>query len=200
MSTKLIDLTQKRFGRWTVIARLGVKSPPRWDCLCDCGTRRSVKGAVLREGTSNSCGCVGADRFRELGAKQTGDLNPWRQLSRERAGGNLLPIGHPWIGRAEGIKNRSQKGGIEFGFGTAAECAVFLDSITPERCPVFGFLLEKGDGGFSPTAPSADRINPQKGYVRGNVQIISMKANAMKANASAEDLVMFANWVLKSTG
>ena len=28
-----------------------------WNCLCDCGTERVVRGAYLRNGTSTSCGC-----------------------------------------------------------------------------------------------------------------------------------------------
>ena len=57
--------------------------------------------------------------------------------------------------------------------------------------------LRTGAGAFAPDAPSADRIDPRKGYVRGNIQVISMKANAMKANATPEELRSFALWVLK---
>lgn len=61
---RLIDLAGKRFGKWTVICRgddyicekNGVHCP-RWICKCDCGTVRLVFGSVLRNGTSNSCGC-----------------------------------------------------------------------------------------------------------------------------------------------
>lgn len=197
---KLIDLAGKRFGRWTALRRVGTTSPPKWECLCDCGTVRVVRGDILRDGTSQSCGCLSAERFRRIGRQQVGDRNPRRIWSRKLAGGDLLPIGHPWVSRAEGIKARCANGDIEFGFDTAAECAIYLNSITPERCPVFGFAFEGGSGGFIPTAPSADRIDPAKGYVRGNIQIISMKANAMKANASSDELVMFAEWALRTVG
>ena len=40
-----------------------------------------------------------------------------------------------------------------------------------------------------PNSPSLDRIVPAKGYVRGNVAIISMKANTMKSNASVEEII-----------
>jgi hypothetical protein len=42
---------------------------------------------------------------------------------------------------------------------------------------------------------SIDRINPKLGYVEGNIQIISHKANRMKSNASVEELKLFARWV-----
>ena len=86
--------------------------------------------------------------------------------------------------------------GLEFGFFSAAECAAYLDSITPEFCPALGIRLEKGANGFNPASPSADRKTPAHGYVRGNIQVLSMKANTMKHNATTEELQRFARWVL----
>lgn len=53
--TKLIDLTGKRYGKWTVLERDGQVLPTRWICKCDCGTVRSVSLNSLRGGSS-SCG------------------------------------------------------------------------------------------------------------------------------------------------
>jgi hypothetical protein len=47
------------------------------------------------------------------------------------------------------------------------------------------------------TSPSLDKIDPEKGYVKGNVMWMSQLANAMKNNATKEELKQFANWVLK---
>lgn len=56
MSGKIkYDLTGLRFGRWAVIQYLGTE---KWLCKCDCGTVREVKGRSLREGKSQSCGCL----------------------------------------------------------------------------------------------------------------------------------------------
>lgn len=59
----------------------------------------------------------------------------------------------------------------------------------PERCPVFDSLLEKGGKGHGLRDNSSlDKIIPELGYVPGNVQIISGKANKMKANATTEKI------------
>jgi len=71
------------------------------------------------------------------------------------------------------------------------------DLIIPDNCPVLGIPLFKNLGNKSPgpNSPTVDRIVPELGYVRGNIQIISFKANTMKNNASIEELLKFADWV-----
>lgn len=68
----------------------------------------------------------------------------------------------------------------------------------PERCPVFGFELEKGGNGrgLRDRSPSLDKIIPSLGYVAGNVQIISGKANKMKANATTEEIGKLYHYML----
>jgi len=69
----------------------------------------------------------------------------------------------------------------------------YIRSITPSHCPILGMSLEwsKYRGGprtTLPNSPSLDRIDPAKGYVKDNVWIISHRANAIKNNASHEEL------------
>lgn len=74
----------------------------------------------------------------------------------------------------------------------------YLQSIAMYRCPVFLTKLtwgELGKGAVTQNSPSLDRIVPEKGYVKGNVQFLSNLANSMKQNASQEQLLLFANWV-----
>ena len=57
----LEDLTGRKFGYWTVIDRDTTKRKTydvRWNCVCKCGTKRSVLGKYLRTGKSVSCGCA----------------------------------------------------------------------------------------------------------------------------------------------
>lgn len=72
------------------------------------------------------------------------------------------------------------------------------DVVVPEVCPVLGISLVRGDGKQQASSPSLDRIDSTKGYVPGNVQVLSYKANAMKSDATPEELLMFADWIYKT--
>lgn len=68
--SKLIDLTGRRFGRLTVLERVGTYknendpciAMPTWRCRCDCGEETVVIGNNLRQGMTRSCGCLRRDR------------------------------------------------------------------------------------------------------------------------------------------
>jgi len=61
------------------------------------------------------------------------------------------------------------------------------DIISPSACPVLGIPLEVG-GPRSPNSPSLDRIVPSRGYVTGNVRVISDLANRFKGAKSLGQL------------
>ena len=57
-SSRFIDLTSRRFGRWTVLSLAKKKhGTSYWICRCDCGTEKTVSGGNLRNGKTTSCGC-----------------------------------------------------------------------------------------------------------------------------------------------
>lgn len=62
------------------------------------------------------------------------------------------------------------------------------DIEVPPVCPVLGIKLEIGTKGFHPNSPSADRLKPELGYVKGNVRIVSWRANAIKRDATLDEL------------
>lgn len=56
-------------------------------------------------------------------------------------------------------------------------------------CPVFGFPLVFGKGRATYASPSIDRIDNTKGYVKGNVIIVSMKVNQIKNSATPDEII-----------
>lgn len=63
-----IDLTGKKFGRWTVIRRdVDTRyKHPQFLCRCECGEERVVKSQTLRHGESKSCGCYNKEVRRNV--------------------------------------------------------------------------------------------------------------------------------------
>lgn len=90
----------------------------------------------------------------------------------------------------ESAKTRSLKKNLTFDISVN-------DIIIPEYCPALNIKLIKSSNRLSSNSPSIDRIDSNKGYTKDNIQILSFKANAMKNNASKEELITFAKWILK---
>lgn len=63
------------------------------------------------------------------------------------------------------------------------------DIVIPQVCPVLGIPLEVSSTG-KPTrrSPSIDRIIPALGYVKGNIRIVSMRANTLRGSRTTADL------------
>lgn len=69
----LIDLRGQRFGCLTVIRPAETRNRQRyWECVCDCGTLKTVQGRKLRDGLIKSCGCMKALFEREARTKHGG--------------------------------------------------------------------------------------------------------------------------------
>ncbi len=55
----LIDLTNKVFGRLTILKRVPTdKIKPHWKCACECGNSIITQGQNLKSGDTKSCGCL----------------------------------------------------------------------------------------------------------------------------------------------
>jgi hypothetical protein len=92
-------------------------------------------------------------------------------------------------------KSRAKIRGLDFNIELS-------DIAIPELCPILKtpIIIHSGTGkqGGHMDSPSLDKIDNNKGYVKGNVQVISHKANSMKFNATPDELVLFAEWILKT--
>jgi hypothetical protein len=73
----------------------------------------------------------------------------------------------------------------------------------PDYCPIFNIKLEKHNGvGPKDNSPSLDRIDSTKGYVIGNIRIISNRANRIKADSTFEEIeILYKDYLkLKENG
>ena len=80
-------------------------------------------------------------------------------------------------------RSRAKKSGMEFNI-------TIEDIPLPEFCPVLGIKLERVRNQravIGGTSPSVDRIDNTKGYVKGNVQVISMRANQIKRDMTLDE-------------
>lgn len=75
----------------------------------------------------------------------------------------------------------------------------YQDFEIPEYCPILGIKLKymyEGNGN-DPAHASLDRIDNSKGYIKGNVIVVSRLANAMKNEATFEQLKLFCKNMIK---
>lgn len=188
------DLVGMRFGS-LVIQKLFIKKSPDgsrlWKCLCDCGKTSKVKTSGLNNGTSRSCGCAAAEQSR-------GENNFYIARMKERYGETITNKDR-WYKMASRAVIRAQTKDIPLGFESRAELAIYLRKIGTNKCPALGIPLKFGTGNKPcRNSPSIDKIVPSKGYVKGNIQVLSYKANSMKSDATPKQLVKFSIWGLKS--
>lgn len=95
----------------------------------------------------------------------------------------------PELHMLERARQRARKKGFDFD--------LTVEDITPlpAHCPVFGQPFEPNNGHQNPNAYSLDRIDNSKGYVRGNVAVISYLANRLKNDATPDQLRRIADWM-----
>ena len=147
-----IDLTGRVFGRLTVTGREPVSKGwvTRWVCVCSCGKAKVVDGPHLARGTTNSCGCLRAERTSQR--SKTHGLRD----SKEYAVWNTM------IQRCTNPNH--------------SEYSAYKDRVPPERW--FKFENFYADMGPRPGPGfTIERSDNTKGYGPDNCVWATMKAN-----------------------
>ena len=94
---------------------------------------------------------------------------------------------HPTRHMLNNSKQRAKVSGLE-------HTLTIDDIVIPDFCPVLGIKLETGDRKNHFNAPSIDRIDNTKGYIKENVVVVSTRANLLKKDATINELVMLAKF------
>lgn len=137
------ELAGNRYGRLLVLER-GPKSgrgQSQWECLCDCGNQKLIRGSSLVGGESLSCGCR---------KKEPNLLNTKHGLSH-------TPIYRVWSSMISRCHNPNHDAYENYGARGIKVC---------EEWKTFeGFFASMG---FPPEGLSLDRINNEIGYHPSN--------------------------------
>lgn len=80
-----------------------------------------------------------------------------------------------------GCKARAKLKGLEFNI-------IAEDVILPTHCPILGCELIKNTI-KQYNSPSLDRVDNSKGYIKGNVRVISSRANTLKGDGTVEEFI-----------
>jgi len=154
------------YGDLTVVSSAGKNKHGHymWNCSCACGGVRVVSGHQLRDKRVTSCRGCALRRISEF----------------HKTHGKTRSPEYAMLMRA---KSRAARSGAKFDL-------TLDDVVIPALCPVFGTPLALGTVKDNDNSPSLDRVNNEGGYVRGNVWVISKKANLIKNSSTLPELKM----------
>jgi hypothetical protein len=85
-------------------------------------------------------------------------------------------------------KSRAKRDGLPFNITPE-------DIVIPNWCPVLGIQLKRGEGKCSANSPTIDKMVPALGYVKGNITIMSHRANTIKNDATLEEIQSVYEWM-----
>lgn len=168
------DLTDRKFGQWTVLFKdlnhKNSKILTYWLCKCDCSLEKSIYGSHLISGRSYSCrGCSEN--------KDKGRI-PYRIISR--------------------IKYGAKKRNLLFDLGNSnKEISDFLYDLLNNKqnskCKLSGIDIKIAPtinrDIHGETTASLDRIDSSKGYTKDNVQWVHKDINFMKQDFTQQDFI-----------
>lgn len=83
---------------------------------------------------------------------------------------------------------RAKAKGLEFNIQES-------DIIIPEVCPILQTPLVLNNATLRGNSPTLDRIDSSKGYLPGNVRVISHKANSCKSDMSIESVARMLSYM-----
>ena len=176
----------KSINDWTVLGFSHLHPTSRnqyWICKCKCGTEKEVKVDNIMDGTSKCCISCSRQYSQGRGSyrwKGTSYVNG-SYFSSLRAGAKERNI--PFHINIEDIENQL----IEQD-GKCSYSNLDVKFATKE--------LRSKDLKFVQTA-SVDRINPENGYTKSNIQIVHKKINAMKIDLTEKEFFEFIRLIVE---
>lgn len=165
------DIIGQRFGRLMItgFSHSDACRASIYDYRCDCGEIGKVRKHHLMNGKTRSCGCLSVDRL----------WHGYKEIS-----------GSYWYRLQIGAKERS------YIFDITIEEVWDIFEKQSRKCIFTGLPLafSKSFKSKEQTA-SLDRINPDLGYVRGNVQWVHKEINMMRGKRTVDEFIKWCKLV-----
>lgn len=160
----------------------------------DLGEFRSRKRQLKSgEGLYYEPYCIECSKERNRVSSKARRANP-EYRKAEYASYKQKCIEDPRVGMLERAKKRAARDGLPFNI-------VLSDIEMVDTCPLLGLEMAVNYGyEDNHNSYSLDRIDCAKGYTKGNIIVMSRKANAMKGDATADELRLFCKNILKLIG
>ena len=161
----VVDLTGRTFGRWKVISRAPDHITDKgyhhimWNCECECGTRKAVRGKSLTGNISRSCGCL----IRELAHN--------RMVKHGGFGTRLYAV---WDSMRQRCNNPNHHAYSDYGGRGIQICPEWDDYHMFRDWAISAGYDENAERGKH----TLDRIDVDKGYSPANCRFIDMKDQA----------------------
>lgn len=127
-------------------------------------------------------------KYGRIGRPRNGELFVGPQKPRRKV---FIPETETdrWIVRSKSSKKAKQRHGLSI---------EYYKTLIVTHCPLLGIELSYTNykGMHVPdNYATIDKIDPEKGYIPGNVQIISFRANTLKNSATIEEMrLILSNW------
>ena len=173
------DLTAQRFGKLTVM-KLSHRDPLNksvWVCKCDCGVEKIIRSDALKRNGTKSCGCSRRGKTSPLW-KGVGEIHRY-VLTR--------------------IKEDAKIRNIEFNVTLEYLWQLFIHQSS--CCALTNDTLTFGKTCRDNTrTASLDRIDPNQGYVVGNVQWLHKDVNFAKQRMSQQMFIDMCKKVTLTSG
>lgn len=177
MNTLRDDLTGERFGHLVVRGIHGKTSRGQsiWNCRCDCGNHKNIRGYHLKGKKIRSCGCLKRETVN-IKWSGAGEIARW-VWNRYRISAKKRKI--PFELTAEDMWNLALSQNMQ--------CSLTNEILT--------FVSDQRYQKNSNA--SLDRIDSSKGYVVGNIQWVTKNINVAKQSMSQTEFINVCKAVAK---
>lgn len=167
--TLKIDISGQKFGRLTALHDVGGNEQGRlWECLCECGKFTTVHAKRLKNGHTNSCGCLRSENGKKHAKKNL------------IAGSNKLPVEKANLNSVIAkYRHTAKERNLEFlltgeQFQKLISSDCFYCGVEP--CNIANGQRTNGKFIYN----GIDRVDNKKGYVIGNCVTCCSICNRMK--------------------